>query len=75
MTPNQSSMMLFPLMFLLVMPSQYDTKSVSTDDVSVDVLVQGGKIQQRQPLVPSLSCQLRQRPHPHLLHRPERGIH
>ena len=56
---------------LVVMPRWYDTKSVSTDDV----LVQGGEIQQRQPPVPSLSCQLRQRHHPHLLHRPERGIH
>ena len=44
MTPNQSPLMMFLLMFLLVMPSRYDTKSVSTDDVSVDVLVQGGKI-------------------------------
>ena len=40
---HQSPLMLFPLMFLLVMPSQYDTKSVSTDDVSVDVPVGNAK--------------------------------
>ena len=43
MAPNQSPLMMLLLMFLLVMPSRYDTKSVSTDDVSVDVLVGNAK--------------------------------